>query len=135
MEEFNFSNKYHTIYVEIDKFHNKFIIKFTKKESKYSIADQDTIKGNLHFVNIHYYLLEPKLLNGKEFNPIDGIEGYKYIELMKFSHNMFLNKGDSKLLVDAQVVEKDFNFNSMLIIGFDCNVVEKGTYKLYAKNL
>lgn len=132
MEEFRLDNKYYKIHLHIHKSNKKFVLSFEEKETKYNgyLRKGEIIKGNFHFINCHYYLLEPKLLNDKEFKPINGIEGYKYIELMKFSHNMFLMENDNKLLVDAQVIDKDFNFNSIMIIGFNSDVITEGSYKL-----
>jgi hypothetical protein len=137
MEEFYLDNKYYKIQLKINKNDKTFIMGFEEKGQDYNgcLRRGEIMKGNFHFINNHYYLLEPKYLNDKEFKPVKGIEGYKYIEIMKFSHNMFMMSGDRKLLVDAGVVEKDFNFNSIMIIGFDSDVIQKGYHKLFSKHI
>lgn len=135
MEELYSNIKNYKIFLKIDKNDKKFILEFEKENIISNNKEKEVLKGHFHLINCHYYLLEPKYINDKEFKPVKGVEGYKYIEIMKFSHNMFMMSRDSKLLVDEGVIEKDFNFNSIMIIGFNSDVIREGSHKLLAKNL
>lgn len=46
---------------------------------------------------------------------------------------MFMMNRYNKLMVDEGVIEKNINFNSIMMIGFSSDVIQKRSHKLFEK--
>jgi hypothetical protein len=100
------------INLNIDKLHNAFILSIKNNNQ------EEIIKGKIKLINCHYYVLEP--------------ENYKnnLIELLIFSHKMFMMGTDRDIFLRKNLIDPEFNFDSMIIFNFDTDIIKKGTYKI-----